>query len=119
MSTFAAHAVAFQNVPELSLAAVILAENADGSGARLEVQRNLAPDETDRMLGLATYSLTWGTANHYGGVENWSVADGTVNLVLNEAAAKALGTELAFRITVSAENEGMVQRGLTRVIDEA
>ncbi len=117
MTAFTADAIAFQNVPELNLVAVIIAER--GSGARLEIQRNLAPDETDKMLGLATYSVNLGAASHYGGITAWQVTEDTVTLTLDEAASQALGTGSEYSVTVGAEYQGMLQRGLTKVIDEA
>lgn len=119
MSAFTASAVTFQNVPELSLVAVIFAENGDGSGARLEVQRNLNPDETDKLLGLDTYSLTLGRANHYGGVASWAVTDNAVTFHLDAGAAQALAVGAQYTIALTAEHKGMVERGLARVIDDA
>jgi len=115
MTAFTADKIAFQNVPELNLAAVIIA----GAGTRLEIQRNLAPDETDKLLGLATYNVVLGAASHYGGITAWSVTEDTVTLSLDDAAAQALGTDREFKVTVGAEYQGMLQRGLTKVIDEA
>jgi Immunity protein 10 len=67
-TSFDASAVAFVR-DDLNAQYLVLAEHADGSGRRLEVQRSLRVDAQDHSLGMDTYCLvTEDQATHYGGV---------------------------------------------------
>jgi hypothetical protein len=90
---FIAGAVGIEERPDVNSVVVVLAEHADGSGARLELQRALSFDEQDRKLGMDTYCLcVTSGATHYGGVTSWSLRQGRLELALTDDAAATLGT---------------------------
>lgn len=69
-----------------------MAEDRDGSGLRLEVQRSRILGEEDRRLGMDTYCLVnQNQATTYGGVERWSLDDRELRLFFTDEAATALG----------------------------
>ena len=76
MRRFIATSVAAANVQDLNALVVLFAENPDGSGARLELQRALSFDAQDCQLSHDTYCLSTETgATYYGGVRfgRWKV----------------------------------------------
>ena len=74
---FDASAVAFERDDELNAQYLVLAERADGSSRRLEVQKSLRFDQQDLSLGMDTYCLvTEEPATHYGGVLDWRIRGG-------------------------------------------
>jgi len=119
MTRFTAQAIAVQEIPQFGVFAVIMAENADGTGDRLEIQRALSPDETDRLLGLDTYCLHAPNGTHYGGVENWELTADSLTLTLSAEAAAALGTGTECVVTVDPKHQPTLQEGLARVFADA
>ncbi|WP_437317039.1 Imm10 family immunity protein [Sorangium sp. So ce385] len=57
MRRFKAKALVAANDPDLNTYVVILTEQSDGGGMRLEIQKSLSSNEQDRQLGLDTYCL--------------------------------------------------------------
>jgi len=93
VDSFIAGAVGIEELPDVNSFVVVLAEQADGSGARLELQRALSFNEQDRKLGMDTYCLcVTSGATHYGGVTSWSVRERRLELALTDDAAATLGT---------------------------
>jgi immunity protein 10 of polymorphic toxin system len=93
MASFTAAVSGFRRDDDLRVEMLVLAERADGSGQRLELQRSLHPDEQDRALRLDTYCIVRdGHATHYGGVARWGLSDATLVVTLDRAAEAALGT---------------------------
>lgn len=117
--TFRATAVSALELTDVGVFAVVLAENADGSGARLEIQRAAAFDEQDEELGQDTYCVsTQHGVTHYGGVSAWRLTSRALELALDPAAAKALGGEPGFLVElvgVDAETLARLRDGLARV----
>lgn len=120
MHTFRATAVSALELTDVGVFAVVLAENADGSGARLEIQRAAAFDEHDEELGHNTYCVsTHHGVTHYGGVSAWRLTSQALELALDPAAAKALGGEPGFVIElvgVDEETNARLRDGLARVL---
>jgi hypothetical protein len=76
MTHFVAEAVAAFYEESLNAEDVVLTEQPDGSGARIEIQRAISPDEDDHTYGSALYCLVNESGNsHYGGVRSWRVRD--------------------------------------------
>jgi hypothetical protein len=122
MLVFKAAAVAATELADLNAFVVVFAENADGSGERLEVSRALVEDEQSRALGLDTYCLsTEAGATCYGGVASWSLSAGTLEILLDATAAETLGVEGGLRIelNVGREAQEAAKAGLTRVLEGA
>lgn len=96
---------------------VILAEHADGTGMRLEIQRALEFDEQDRATGMDTYCLcTERGATHYGGVVSWRLEHDVLEVLLDEQASAELETN-GFRVGLSLERDthAVLRAGLVRV----
>ena len=106
---------------DLNAFVVVVAENPDGTGWRLEVLRALEFDEQDVALGMDTYCLcTADGAAHYGGVIRWQVLDGVFGMELGEAAARdlQLPRSLRIRLEVSESDARVVEDGLRRAFGE-
>lgn len=119
MIWFAAKSCAVEELPDLNTLAVVLAENDDGSGERLELQRALSFDAADIESGMDTYCLVVSSgASHYGGVLKWDVEECSLALTFDEVAAKELGVEQAVKIDlkVEASDVSMLRGGLQRVL---
>jgi len=117
---FVAKAVAVAELTELETFVVFLAENPDGSGERLELQRALAFDAQDQRLGQDTYCIVnESQATSYGGVTSWRLLEATLEIVLDDRAAKVFGVD-GFLVTleVDAVRLGAVRDGLLRVFGE-
>lgn len=113
MRRFRARAVAAMELPDLNTFAVVLAEEPDGSGLRLEIQKSLSPDEQDRQLGLDTYCLcTEDGVTHYGGVTSWSLTQGSLRILLDAKAEEVFGVEGGFVVDFPSESTAALQRGL-------
>jgi len=117
MRRFRANVAAATELADMNVLAVIVAENEDGSGACLEVQRALSFDEQDRVLGQDTYCIRTETgATHYGGVTSWAVTANVLEVRLDAEAAAELGVQEGFLIAIKPDHVQMLQEGLTRVV---
>ena len=97
---FEVRAAAYERDLELGAAYLVLAEDDDGGGRRLEIQRSLAPDEQDRALGMDTYCLLDESgATHYGGIGAWRLGGGRLEIELTPSATSVLGTD-GYRLTL-------------------
>jgi hypothetical protein len=120
MLKFKATAVAALEMPDLSSFTVVLAEEHDGSGMRLEIQRALVFDEQDKSLGMDTYCIcTEQGAVCYGGIASWSLVENELRIVLDTRAAIALGVKDGFSIEleVDSETRDRLKDGLQRVLN--
>jgi hypothetical protein len=114
---FRARAAAAVEIADINTFAVVITENEDGSGARLEVQRALSPDEQDRMNGQDTYCLcTEDGATHYGGVVSWSITRSSLELRLDSVAAATLGVNDGFLIALDPTDVLLIEEGLRKVL---
>jgi hypothetical protein len=99
VTEFDATAVAFRRDEDVDAEYLVLAENEDGSGERIEIQRSLTITDDDRRLGMDTYCLVnEGGVTHYGGVEAWSLNGSVLEIKLDQDAAQELGAEGGYRI---------------------
>ena len=115
-TVFDASAVAFERDDDLNAQYLVLAEHADGSGRRLEIQRALDSDEQDVALGHDTYCfVTDDQVTHYGGAVAWTLEGPVLDLDLTVEASRAIGAP-GFRITVPAAERATVERALRTLL---
>jgi hypothetical protein len=97
--------IAFDEVPEDDYMVLAFAEETDGSGDQLMIQRSLsAADEQDRQLGMDTYCLvTASQATHYGGVTSWELRGKELIIQLQADAARVLGVEGGFILQLAVD----------------
>lgn len=125
MTDFPGRAVAFVRDEDLKTEALVLAENGDGSGRRLEIQRALSVDEEDRRLGLDTYCLVNERGmTYYGGIVDWRLQDDRREVTLAGEAAEALDADGGYIIRLvepsfTREVEARLGAILGRRVDEA
>jgi hypothetical protein len=104
MIAFTATGVAATSLSHLNSQVVVLAENPDGDGQRLEISRSLAHTEQDRDLGQDTYCLSTQTgATVYGGVRSYVLDDSTLTMRLDPRARDVLGVPGEFSIRLEAD----------------
>lgn len=123
MRSFTARAVAAEELPDLETFAVVFAENVDGSGQRLELQRSLPPNEDEEDEDMQTYCVcTEDGACCYGGVTGWSLDGARFELRLDERAARVFGAD-GFVVTLEEDpavaNDPALRAGLARVFADA
>jgi hypothetical protein len=119
VTEFDARAVAFRRDEEIGAEYLVLAELEDGSGQRLELQRPSITTNEDRRLGTDTYCLVnEAGVTHYGGVEGWSVETSTLEVRLDEEAAKAFDVDGGFRINLIGDRKmaDVVRDGLQAIL---
>lgn len=117
---FDARAVAFVRDEDLEADVLVIAEQEDGSGHRVELQRALVVTDEDRRLGMDTHCLVAETgATHYGGVESSSLEGDVLELRLSADAARDLGVEGGYRIRLADPQRvvGLVRDGLRAVLE--
>jgi hypothetical protein len=117
MRRFKAKVLTAVELPDINTFAVVLAEEPDGSGVRLEIQKSLSFDEKDRRYGQDTYCLcTEEGATHYGGVTSWALSQDSLEVRLDAKAAEALGVEDGFVVDFAPESLPALKEGLERVL---
>ena len=117
MKIFKAKALTAVELPDINTFVVVLAEETDGSGMRLEIQKSLSFDEQDRRCGLDTYCLsTEEGTTYYGGVTSWTLTKGSLEIWLDAEAAEALGVEGGFVVHFAPESLPALKEGLGRVL---
>ncbi len=97
---------------------VYLAEQADGSGGGIELQRAHSFDEQDRRLGQDTYCIVLDGTAHYGGIVSWGLGGGVLVLSLDRAASEALGVDEEIRVDLQVDSPSVqaLADGLARVL---
>jgi hypothetical protein len=119
--SFRAAAIGAVELADEETFAVVLAEQADGSGRRLELQISLiesTPDEA--ALGMDTYCLcTDDGRTDYGGVQSWDLVADRLTIRLEPAAAEKLDVDGGFEIQLADHDPIELRAGLTRVLGEA
>lgn len=117
MRKFKAKMLAAAELRDLNTFAVVLAEELDGSGMRLEIQKSLSFDEQDRKYGHDTYCLcTEEGATYYGGVTSWTLTEDSLEVQLDTEAAEILGVEDGFVVSFAPESLLPLKEGLERVL---
>jgi hypothetical protein len=121
MYEFTARALVATDLPDLNVFSVVLAENRDGGGRRLEIQRSTSFSEQDKKLGQDTYCIsTDAGASHYGGISSWRLVENRLEIQLDAQAAMVLGVSggFAVRFEASEEERGSLREGLLKVLNE-
>jgi hypothetical protein len=117
---FDARAAAFLRDEDLEAEVLVIAQQEDGAGHRVELQRAFIVTDEDRQLGMDSYCLVAETgATHYGGVESWSVDDNVLELRLSPEAAQDLGVDGGYRIRLIGPSQStieVVREGLRAVL---
>lgn len=117
VDTFTARAVACQFFDDLDTYELILAEESDGGGGRLEIQRPLSPTDDDLDLGQDTYCIVVHTgACHYGGIAAWKVDSTGLNIRLTDEAAQVFGT-CQFRVVLPRDRTAEVEAAMRRIVN--
>jgi hypothetical protein len=122
VTEFDASAVAFRRDEELNTEYLVLAENEDGSGQRVEIQRALTITDDDRRLGMDTYCIvSEGGVTHYGGVEGWSLDGAYLAIRLDQETARTLGVDGGYgiRLTNPRVMAAVVRDGLRAILGSA
>ena len=116
MSSFVATAGTAETLDDTFV--VMLAESPHGD-VRIEIQRGLAFDAQDKALGMDTYCLCTEAGTHYGGVESWRVDEGSLQMILDEAAAKALRLDCLVSITLQMPDQtiDLIAAGIERALN--
>lgn len=117
-----ARAAAFLRDEDENFEALVMAEQPDGDGESLEIQRALAFDSQDRRLGQDTHCLVVTNGpTHYGGVQSWRITQqGALELWLSSTAAEALGIDRDITVRFAGEapaSEGL-HAGLVRLLGD-
>jgi len=103
----------------LNAAIVYFAQNADGGGTRLELQRALVFDPQDAELGMNTYCISRDSGEtHYGGVVSWQINSRKLELRLDPSAADELGVGGGFEVDLDIPEEAIVavRHGLEQIL---
>jgi hypothetical protein len=117
MRRFKAKTLAAVALPDLNTFTVVLAEESDGSGKRLEIQTSLLFDEQDRQCGQDTYCLcTEEGATYYGGVTSWTLTQNSLQVCLDAKAAETLGVDGGFIVNFAPESLPTLKEGLERTL---
>jgi len=93
------------------------AEESDGSGPALVLQRAREFAEKDVKAGTATYCLTTDTqTTTYGGIESWQLAEGWLKLKLSTKAAEDLGCDSDLIIQFAPIHTDAVRTAFDRIV---
>lgn len=113
---FAAKAVAATRVEGADV--VIVAENEDGSGRRLEISASVEATSQDRVLGQDTYCLVDDSGvTHYGGVTDWALEGEVLRLTLGADGADLFGRAgWVIRLAVCAADRTKLGEALRRLL---
>ena len=117
---FTARTVTAEALEDLGTFIVCAAENTDGSGQRLELQRALAFDDEDRRLGIDTYCIsTDAGATCFGGITNWAVTR-DIWIIDFDARASAVLNASGYRVRVELSDEKAreILKGFQRVLGD-
>lgn len=118
MTNFEARALSAAEHPEINTFALVMAEQPDGSGRRLEIQKALSFDEQDRQSGQDTYCVCTETgAAHYGGIRGWQLEQTRLTIAFDHAAELVFGTA-EVSISFSEEHRDTLEAGLARLFEE-
>jgi len=120
MMTMRIRAATATELEDLNTFAVVLTEERDGSGARLELQRALEFEEQDHALGMGTYCtcLTNGEC-HYGGIRKCTLKAPQLLLEFSEKAASTLGIDeqLALELDIDSSSLDQIRKGIPRIFE--
>jgi hypothetical protein len=113
-------AVDVSEMEELGLFAVSFGEDPSEPGRFLQIAIMLEPSDVDFDIGQATYSITDEVGRcTYGGIREWRLTPGRLEVFLTEKAADILGADEGFDISFPSEVTDTVRDGVTRVMEIA
>lgn len=117
MRRFEAKAVASVELSDIDTFAIVFAQELDGGGTRLEIQRALSFDEQDRKNGQDTYCLcTEGGVTHYGGVTSWVLSKDSLEIRLDAKASTVFGVEEGFAVALPRDRPARLKDDLERAL---
>ncbi len=115
MNDFRATAIAAEEWDEVNTFALVMAEEPEGGGKRVEIQKALSFDEQDRENGQDTYCVSTETGvAHYGGIAHWTLGTTELKLVFDPAAASVFGVR-EVSIQFFPEHRPTLEAGLARL----
>lgn len=118
-TSFAAQSVGILEPNDCDGTLVLVLEEGEAPGHRLEIQRALEFDQQDINLGMDTYCLvTESGATHYGGIQDWVVNVNQVDIELDLVACQQLGTS-GFLIDIEPAKIDAVKHALRRLTLDA
>lgn len=118
MLKFCATAVAIETIDDVFV--VILAERADGSGRRLELQLGSASTEQERALGMDTNCIVLESgATTYGGVSEWSLNDARLAMWLETSAETELGIDEGIVVDLPVGDAARVREAVKTILGSA
>jgi hypothetical protein len=115
MLKFKALAASALEMADLNSFVVVLAEESDGGGMRLEIQRALEFDEQDKQLWQDTYCVcTESGATCYGGIASWALLGNELEIILDVRAQSVLGVKDGFLVELAVDADALarISRGL-------
>ena len=118
--TLRARAAAAIQLDELNTFAVVMAEETDGSGNRIELQRALEFDEQDHSLGMDTYCTCLADgACQYGGIRKCVLNGNDLLLEFASETASTLGVheQLVVQLDVDSPSLDQVRAGILRIFE--
>jgi hypothetical protein len=118
--TLRVRAAAATQLDELNTFAVVMAEETDGSGKRIELQRALEFDEQDRSLGQDTYCTYLDDgACEYGGIRKCVLDHNELLLEFSSETALTLGLDekVVVQLDVDPKSLDEVRTGILRIFD--
>lgn len=118
--TLRVRAVAASQLDDLNTFVVVMAEEADGSGNRIELQRALEFDQQDRSLGMDTYCTYLADgACQYGGIRKCVLNGNELRLEFASETASTLGVHehIVVQLDVDAPSLDQVRAGILRIFD--
>lgn len=115
MRRFEARSVASVELSDTNAFAIVFAQEIDGSGTRLEIQRALSFDEQDRKNGQDTYCLcTEDGVTHYGGVTSWVLSKDSLEIRLDAKASTVFGVKKGFAVGLPRDRPARLKDDLER-----
>lgn len=94
---------------------VMFAEEADGDGERVELQRGLIFDEQDVSQGMDTYCICLEPGAVYGGITSWSIGDAGLHLKLARKASRPFKVD-EIRIMFAAKHRKKLERVIPTIL---
>src|SRR5829696_9724689 len=122
MSELIITCAAVETLTELNTFVLAMAEDVDGSGHRIELQRSLKFDDQDRALGLDTYCVCLASgASHYGGIRSCVLNGRRLSIEFTEEASTELSIEPSIDIILRVDEDAVAQvrDGLRRIFVDA
>jgi len=113
--------VGVDELPDLNVFVVVLAEDPMETGRRIELQRALDPDQQDKDQAMDTYcvSTSWGPSC-YGGIEAIVLEGRNLTIVFQQKAANVLELPVKLVLDLVIDEPALVtlRAGLKRIFSD-